>query len=744
MRVGRSWRWGRSLAAAVALVIAALGTSPAHGQEPRPETSPAETPPIELPTVTVTATRTPRAVEETPGTVSVIGEEEIERELAGDIKDLIRYEPGVSVRTDPNRYGHGGFNIRGIDGNRVAIQVDGVRIPDQLTGTIPLTRDYVDLEALESVEIIRGPASALYGSDAIGGVVSFITKDPADYLARFGRPWYASGKGAYYSASETWVETVTLAGRAGPLDALLLLTRRDGHETENNGATPANPKDIGSNSALAKLVWRAGESSTFRLTGEFFERDTETDVVSDRTATLLSRLAEEESRRRRVSLAHEYRDAGAGLVQAVRWQVYYQDGETRDTADERRIVGGSERLRLRDNAFLQEVYGVDLRLESNFRTWVLDHRLTYGLDGSLTETSRPRDGIEYDLTAGTSTRFIGGEAFPNKTFVDTDTWRAGVYVQDEIGVGPAARRTSIIPAVRLDYYRLNPRPDADFARINTRDAMVDEVSEFAVSPKLGVIVGLTRELAAFVQYARGFRSPPYDEVGTAFTNFTFGYTVLPNPDLRPETSDGFEVGLRGAYRPVRFRVVGFYNLYDDFIETVPVGEVDGLDAFQARNLTEVRIFGAEAEVEVALGAFWPALEGFRLVGAAAYAEGDNEETDQPLDSVAPPNGVVSLRYREPRDRWGAEVATTIVAPKHRVADDGSGGSPFRTPGFVTADLTAYYNVGRRVTLAAGVFNVLDRKYWLWDDVRGLAADDSQLDLYTQPGRHASASVTVRF
>ncbi|HEX7125471.1 MAG TPA: TonB-dependent receptor plug domain-containing protein [Thermodesulfobacteriota bacterium] len=263
-----------------------------------------------LPAVTVTATRTPRAVEETPGTVSVIGEEEIERELARDIEDLVRHEPGVMVRTDPNRYGNGGFNIRGIDGNRVAIQVDGVRVPDQLTGTIPLTRDYVDL-----------------------------------YLARFGRPWYASGKGAYYSSSETWAETVTLAGRAGPLDALLLFTRRDGHETENNGAIPANPKDIVSSNLLGKLVWRAGESSTFRLTGEFFERDTETDVASDRTATLLARLAEEETRRSRVSLAHEYRDAGAGLVQGVRWQLYYQDGETRDTAEERRIVGGSERLR---------------------------------------------------------------------------------------------------------------------------------------------------------------------------------------------------------------------------------------------------------------------------------------------------------------------------------------------------------------------------------------------------------------
>jgi hemoglobin/transferrin/lactoferrin receptor protein len=129
--------------------------------------------------ITVTGTRTPRALQDSPGTITIIDDEDIQNLFIRDIKDLIRYEPGVSVRNRPTRAGNSSINIRGIEGNRVLIQIDGVRVPDIYVNT---SRDLVDFESLSKVEIICGPASTLYGSDAIGGVVSFITKDPEDYL----------------------------------------------------------------------------------------------------------------------------------------------------------------------------------------------------------------------------------------------------------------------------------------------------------------------------------------------------------------------------------------------------------------------------------------------------------------------------------------------------------------------------------------------------------------------------------
>jgi hemoglobin/transferrin/lactoferrin receptor protein len=146
--------------------------------------------------VTVTATRSPTLIFEVPATVSVITSQQIEENLVTDIKDLVQFEPGVSVRSSPYRISaqastgrdaNSGFNIRGLEGNRVLILTDGIRLPDAFDfGPQAVGRgDYVDLSLLKSVEILRGPSSALYGSDGVAGAVSFITKDPIDFLAPY-------------------------------------------------------------------------------------------------------------------------------------------------------------------------------------------------------------------------------------------------------------------------------------------------------------------------------------------------------------------------------------------------------------------------------------------------------------------------------------------------------------------------------------------------------------------------------
>ena len=123
----------------------------------------------------ITGTRTPRAAKTTPGTITVFDGKYLDNNYIQNIQDLIRYEPGVSVQNRPTRAGNSGYTIRGISGNRVFVQVDGIRIPDSYFNS---GRDVVDFDAIKRVEIIRGPASTLYGSDAIGGVVSYISKDP--------------------------------------------------------------------------------------------------------------------------------------------------------------------------------------------------------------------------------------------------------------------------------------------------------------------------------------------------------------------------------------------------------------------------------------------------------------------------------------------------------------------------------------------------------------------------------------
>ncbi|WP_413783844.1 TonB-dependent receptor plug domain-containing protein, partial [Pseudomonas aeruginosa] len=139
---------------------------------------------VPLTPTTITATRTEQAVDSVPSTVSVQTREQLDRQNVNNIKELVRYEPGVSVGGAGQRAGITGYNIRGIDGNRILTQIDGVELPnDFFSGPYAQThRNYVDPDIVKRVEILRGPASALYGSNAIGGAVSYFTLDPSDII----------------------------------------------------------------------------------------------------------------------------------------------------------------------------------------------------------------------------------------------------------------------------------------------------------------------------------------------------------------------------------------------------------------------------------------------------------------------------------------------------------------------------------------------------------------------------------
>lgn len=137
-----------------------------------------------LDTIVVAATQSERTVGDVAATVSVVDTEEIERRNARSLKDLVRYEPGLSVRNEGARFGLAGLSIRGLDGNRVAMEVDGTPVADAFAiGSFSNAgRAAVDLDILKPVEIVRGPASALHGSDALAGIVGFVTQEPLDLL----------------------------------------------------------------------------------------------------------------------------------------------------------------------------------------------------------------------------------------------------------------------------------------------------------------------------------------------------------------------------------------------------------------------------------------------------------------------------------------------------------------------------------------------------------------------------------
>ncbi len=715
-------------------------------QPVRAETPVTVSPATEVDPIVVLGTRSRRLASNVPGTVSVIDAEQIETLLAADIKDLIRFEPGVSVPTSPARFSlalsgagrdaNSGFTIRGMGGDRVLIINDGVRLPAGFSfGAQAVGRGgYNDLDLVKSVEILRGPASALYGSDGIAGAVAFTTKDPSDFLTG-DQTFGARGRVAYNSADEGWTEGVAFAGRSGSLSGLLAYTRSDAQETENKGSiggvgatrTEPNPQDFSSNAYLGKLVWEVNPNHTLRLTYDHLDSEMDGDALSSRSATVLAVTAHDETQRDRVSGDWRFQDF-AGLRDGS-VSVYWQDATTRQYTFEDRATLAD---RVRDTTFDNTVYGFAAQGARVFGEGsAVQHRVTFGGDWSMTKQEGLRDGVTPPV----------GETFPIRAFPKTEFQLAGLFLQDEIELLDGA--LSIIPAVRYDWYDLSPKVDAQFP------AAASAQSDDHISPKLGVVYWTGAHLGVFANYSLGFRAPSPMQVNNYFENPVFGYRSIPNPNLSPETSESVEAGFRlrdidVAGGKMRLNTTAFATHYEDFIDQVAVAGsgVPGVDplVYQYVNLTEVDIRGLEARADL----YWD--NGFSLIGSVAYAEGeqttDGRRTD--LGSVDPVKVVAGLNYAAPSGVWGGSATVTWSGKKDQTTYNLSCASAcYLGDSFTLLDLTAYWNVTERATLRAGAFNVFDETYGWWSDVRGLSATSAVKDAYTQPGRNFGVSLTLR-
>ncbi|MFS8853856.1 TonB-dependent hemoglobin/transferrin/lactoferrin family receptor [Synechococcus sp. H55.2] len=720
------------------------------------------TPVFSLQQVTVTGTRTERTLADSPASITVIDRERLRRELIQNIQDLVRYEPGVSVRRNV-RYGLQDFNIRGLDANRVLIQVDGIRQPEQFSfGPFNIGRDTFELETLKTVEIIRGPASTLYGSDALGGVVTYTTLDPVDLLGE--RDSHVGLSSQYDSKNQGFVNTLSLAGRQGNLEALLIYTRRDAREPDIK-ADPSfkDRQTVEGDNVLAKLVYRFSPLESLTLTGEYFNSRTTTTFSRRNLDPAVSLFRETiDTERSRLSLEYRYANPENPAFELATVQIYYQPARTREpSVEERTLTVQGRPVPVRRDTFnelVSNILGASLQAQSRFQTGDLSHRLVYGMEISTTRNERPRNRFQTNLQTGAVTQNIPPDTFPTKDFPDSDTVRFGLYVQDEIDFGGG--NLTLIPGIRYDTYNLTPSPDEAFLKSGSEAA---SLFADAVSPKLGLVWRINPNLTFTAQYNTGFRAPQYNEINSGFTNLVspvFRYRTLSNPNLRPETSQGFEVGLRGIYPQASFSLAAYYNTYNDFIEAFrevgsepsPPGPPGSpppppVILFQSQNISRARIYGVEATGQYF---FSPDLTGWSLNGSFAWAVGDNLTENKPLLSIEPLTAVLGLHYDDPSQVWGARLVATLVAdprdPQREVVRPNPNAPPqipFVPSGYTVVDLLGYYNLDDNWQLNFGVFNLFDERYFLYSETRTLFVGP-EVERRAQPGRHVALSFSSRF
>ncbi len=726
------------------LACLALLAGAALAQTPAAATQIAQASPLRE--VVVSGSRSERAIEDVPASIDVITGEDLDPARVQDIRDLVREVPNMSVRRAPQRFGgvtgstgrdgNAGFNLRGLEGNRVLLTVDGIRVPRELSsgvfGSASFGRDYYDLGLISRVEIVRGANSALYGSDGLAGMVAMFTTEPKDLLkpgqtfgGRVGLKAdsedHSRGVGVTLVGAPNdtlqWLGSVQL-GRSGELD------NQGTNESLNSTRTAPNPQKDKNVSLLGKVVLTPGGGQRHTLTLEHVDKSGEVEAYTAR-ATSMGVTTQDvdgttDMERTRLSWDGRFK-VDSAWADELRATVGYQQAESQEVSTERRSAAPT--YRVRDVTYTEKLWQGVLQAEKA-RSLGADwgQKLVYGVDVSVAKM----DNIVTGVGAPSY------ESYPLKRFPPTSETNTALFVQSEF----ATERWSIIPALRYDRFDLKAKGSPLYP------LQPASLSDSALSPKLGAIFRPGAELNVFANLAAGFKAPSALQLNNYFQNTLASYRTIPNPNLKPESSRTLELGVRDKVGPVQWEATAFTGRYKDFIEElVVVGGVAGNPlnplTYQAVNRGQVRLSGFELKGKFALG---PATD-LRL--AYGQTKGKDTRLGTPLNTVNPARLMLGLDQRVGDWKLGAVVAHTLKKSTSDI-NYANLANQFAPPSYTTLDLRASWQVSKATKLSAAIHNVTDRKYWEWTNVVGVAANSPVLDAYTAPGRSLSVALVTDF
>ncbi len=717
--------------------------------------------------VSVSGSRHEQLSDDLPLSIDVIGADALCDGQAHFLRVALQNLPNVSVKLSPARFsvngitssagrdGNVGLNIRGLGGNRVLMLTDGIRIPRSYAfRTTTFDREYLSLELLKRVELVRGPASALYGSDGMVGLVNFITHEPADFLAvpagaapktiggRVSAGWSGDDRGRSLAA--------TVAGQASDsLQWMVTASGRRAHALDNMGhndsadmnRTTPNPQRDSNKALLGKIVLTPGAGQRHVITLEHIEKESDVQLLSSRTprpfvgtpAQIAEAIVDEDSTRtsQRDRLTWDARFAlNAAWADNVKTVIALQQADSRQ-------LGTSQRntlpLRVRDNSYAEKTWQAGIQADKTLRSGAWAHKVTYGFDYVRSNISNLYTGVGP----------LAPEVFPLKRFPDTRETTNALYAQSETVYGD----WTITPGVRYDHFALDVTSQDGFYPPAKQPGK--SLSGSALSPKIGVLYRANDAWSVFGQYASGFRAPDAGQINGYFENKVPPVIVIPNADLKPEKSRGIEFGVRGRLQNLKFDAAVFASNYSNLIvDAVAVGgkgtPADPL-VFQTRNTERARISGFEVK-----GVYdWGRVAGGRLSTPFSYGKtrGSNRDNGKPLNSIEPAQLALGVQYDTAP--WSLRLDARHHAAKRAADIDNASAvkapnTQFTIGSASTLDLSMQWRMRKDLRLNFALNNLTDRKYWLWSDVQGLAASSNVNDAYTQPGRSAHVSLVMDF
>lgn len=700
----------------IALVALVLGILPSSWAQEKEENT-AEAEPKVVEKITVTAARFERPIDLTPQSVTVLDSAELDARPMVNVQSIIDDVPGISF----SRTGamDGQVIVRGFSSNdsRTVLFVDG----DRFRGRPSLEYSFLDPNEVERIEIIRGPAAALYGSDAMNGVVNVITRrahgDPMAETFSFRPRFYAFG---YTSASNLAATRLELEGTGNGFDLLI----GGNYRTAGDYGTPLGDipnSDLETRSLNVRAGYSPNDTARFEVITKFMILETGranapgAPLVTTRNTPL---------RERSMRLGYTQSQV-ASWMQDLEVSAYARYMHTVIRSDTRTAANGN--VELRDTWVIgPTVTGGKLLARSILR----DSVLAYGIDVYNEDVPAFDDEVRVFNRSGAEISF-SPRAPRIRAAVQTNFGALAHYDWDP------SRRWTVSLGTRYDviWTDIEATPAlGESAALSEAFARNRSSRDEKLTGSAGVIFRPMSMLHLVANVSTAFRSPTtFDKSGSG----TIGaLNTLPNAELKPESSRNYEAGARLRLKAWNVNLTAFRSDYEDLLQFVFPTPLTR----QRQNIGQARMQGFEIDGTYEMTRDWA----WRF--NVANVRGTNTLTNAPLPYVPPLNGLVALRRTAPSDAWWVEASGRWSRDKTRI--DRTQERP--TDGYQAfglyagADLSRFGKALQPYRLTVGVDNITDEAYRNPVTRELVGFPVSPTNPLLEPGRSLTINLTAAF
>lgn len=705
---------------------------------------------------------------------------DIDKEMQGDIYDAARYMAGVEVANTGNRFGANGFNIRGMEGDAVAITVDGLSQGESLDppsfsryGMFSSTRNGVDPEAMKTITIVKGANSVTAGSGALGGAVMYVTKDAKDFLNDDADAFGGNVKIGYDGRSKEQLASVSLAKRFGDFEALAILTSREGNEYQahsdgaditGNARGITDPLDKSQTNVLVKLNYQLNEAMNIGLVFEDYNKNDQGQSLSRESASYSNFRFDDDSERQRFGVVFNWQ-ANNALFDDLDIKFNNQEVFTSGVTIFDYTSQGSSYLRTEDRNYKQDMTNVTFDFGKIIANGDITHNLVYGLAHTSSEVVNSLQDIRYNgLTKDSGLR--DGYPIIDPSWVPkTDSTTTTLYLRDTIDV---SEQLALKTGVRWDKTKYEPTVDDTFTD-TTGNAVSD--SDFdSATVQLGAQYQFNQHHGIDASVSTGYKAPTtqqlylntngtgqFSDVARVVDPTTGSVSYAPsgrnetdldsvtNPNLEAEKGLNLELTYRFTSEKFDLAVTAFSSKYDNLIiDEVQSNTFDtplttaSFNWFIPSCNAPVRtdacytvssvtgdtwtkpVNGGEISVSgFEVDALWHISRQLDMRFSYAHTDGEYDNGDNKgdkLESITPDTAIVGLDYLADNQQWGLGAMARFIAKKDK---EDSYQATFYSDSATVVDLTAFYNITDNLTVRGGIYNAFDENYSLWNAVRNV-------------------------